>query len=281
MSQRNNARRGRGPQRNPSGRQSLRAEATFTRSSEKGLGGEQVEGRRAVYELLAANRRRVREVYVAQDLDESELMHEILDLCVDRRVPVRQVGRSRISQMAKSEAPQGVIAMAAPLPELELRELCETRPGHVPFLLAFDGVTDPHNLGSLIRTGECAGVTGVVLPRHRAVHVTPTVAKASAGAIEHVPMAVVPGLPSALEDCKKSGVWTVGLDPDGDVDIDDVAVADQSIVLVFGAEGAGLSRLTKARCDVLARIPQYGSVASLNVAAAGAVACFAIARRRA
>lgn len=246
-----------------------------------GLGGDQVEGRQAVRELLTAGRRRVREVFIAQGVDESEAIGDIIDLCSKQGILVRNVGRSRIDQMAKSEAPQGVLAIAAEIPEVDLSELCETQDGIKPFLLAFDGVTDPHNLGSLIRTGECAGVTGVVLPKHRAVHVTPTVTKASAGAIEHVPMAVVTGLPSALQECKEAGVWTVGLDPDGDTDITELAVADQPIILVFGAEGAGLSRLTKQRCDVLARIPQYGSVASLNVAAAGAIACFEIARRRA
>ena len=255
-------------------------ENRFTAQRDRGLGGEQVEGRRAVRELLVANRRRVREVYVAQGMDESELLDEILGLCIEHRVPVRQVGKSRVDHIAKSDAPQGVVAMAAPIPEVDLSELTASDKGHKPFLLAFDGVTDPHNLGSLIRTGECAGITGVVLPKHRAVHVTPTVTKASAGAVEHVPMTVVNGLPTALNDMKEAGVWTVGLDPDGDVEIDDVAVADQPIALVFGAEGVGLSRLAKQRCDVLARIPQYGSVASLNVAAAGAVACFSIARRR-
>jgi 23S rRNA (guanosine2251-2'-O)-methyltransferase len=264
-----------------SGRQPEPRENRFTAQRDRGLGGEQVEGRRAVRELLAADRRRVREVYIAQGMDESDLVAEIIEMCIERRVPIRQVGRSRVDHIAKSDAPQGVVAMAAPLPEVDLSELTASSEHHKPFLLAFDGVTDPHNLGSLIRTGECAGITGVVLPKHRAVHVTPTVAKASAGAVEHVPMSVVTGLPSALTDMKEAGVWTVGLDPDGDIDVNELAVADQPLVLVFGAEGAGLSRLTKQRCDVLARIPQYGSVASLNVAAAGAVACFAIAHRRA
>jgi 23S rRNA (guanosine2251-2'-O)-methyltransferase len=165
------------------------------------------------------------------------------------------------------------------LHEYRLEELVD--PETNPCLLAFDGVTDPHNLGAIIRTGECSGVTGVILPRHRSVHVTPTVAKASAGAIEHVPMTMVGGLPSALSDCKDAGVWTVGLDMDGETDIHDLTVADQPLVLVFGAEGKGLSRLTKQRCDVLARIPQYGNVASLNVSAAGAIACFEVARKRA
>ena len=249
-------------------------------SDDRTLGGEQVEGRRAVRELLVANRRRVRDVWVADGTASSELLDEIEDLCRQRHIALHRVSNARISSSAKSESPQGVIAHAEALPEVDLDELFAARDGRAPFLLAFDGVTDPHNLGSLVRTGECVGVTGVILPKHRSVHVSPTVTKASAGAVEHVPIAVVPGIPAALKECKEAGLWTVALDPDGEVDIDELAVADQPIVLVFGAEGAGLSRLTKERCDVRARIPQQGSVASLNVAAAGAIACYSIARRR-
>ena len=248
--------------------------------SRNSLGGEQVEGRRAVRELLLADRRRVREIWVADGVSESDVVDEIVVLAAEGRVPVRHVPRAKLEASAKSDAPQGVLAMAEAIPEVELDELFAQQAGVHPFLLAFDGVTDPHNLGSLIRTGECAGVTGLILPRHRSVHITPTVAKASAGAVEHVPMALVAGLPAALSTCKEAGVWTVGLDMDGDTEITDLTVADQPVVLVFGAEGTGLSRLTKARCDVVARIPQYGSVASLNVAAAGAIACFEVARRR-
>ncbi len=253
---------------------------TKFRSVERGVGGEQVEGRRAVYELLKADRRKVREVLIAAGTDESDLLDEIVQLCARQRVPVRHIPRARLDAESKSDAPQGIMARAAELPEHDLAEMCQTKNGVKPFLLAFDGVTDPHNLGSLIRTGECAGVTGIVLPKHRTAHVTPTVTKASAGAVEHLPITLVPGLPNAMTDIKAAGVWTVGLDPDGDTDIHDLNVASEPLLLIFGAEGAGLSRLTKQRCDVLARIPQFGSVASLNVAAAGAVACFEVARRR-
>jgi 23S rRNA (guanosine2251-2'-O)-methyltransferase len=268
-----------GPRRNPSGRDPRPQERGQGRPQAKGLGGDQVEGRRAVRELLAAEKRRVREIWIADGANENDVLVEIMDLAHDMRVPVKTVGRDSLLRAAHSDAPQGVLAYAEPLREYELDELID--PSNNPFLLAFDGVTDPHNLGALVRTGECAGVTGVILPRHRSVHVTPTVAKASAGAIEHVPMAMVAGLPNALKECKDAGVWTVGLDMDGDTDIHDLTVADQPLVLVFGAEGKGLSRLTKQRCDVLARIPQYGNVASLNVSAAGAIACFEVARRRA
>jgi len=148
-------------------------------------------------ELIAGNRK-VREVWVATDLDDNEVVGDILEIARSMRVQVQQVNRKRLEAAARSEAPQGVIAYAAPLREAELGDLLKRRAGTQPFLVAVDGVTDPGNLGALLRSCEGAGVQGVVIPRHRAVHVTPTVAKAAAGAVEHVPMALVGGLPAAL-----------------------------------------------------------------------------------
>ena len=148
------------------------------------------------------------------------------------------------------------------------------------FLLVVDGVTDPQNLGALLRSAECAGVTGVVLPRHRSAHVTPTVAKVAAGAIEHMAIAVVPGVPGALQDLERLGVWTVGLDERGPEPVFNLSLGDRPIALVLGAEGRGLAPLSRQRCDQLARIPLNGSIDSLNVSAAGAVAMFEVARQR-
>lgn len=231
-------------------------------------------------ELLAAGRRRVRELYVAEGLDPSPVLAEILDLAAAARVAVRTVGRGRLDGMAATDAPQGVVARAAPLAEADLEELARPGGGEPPFLLLLDGVTDPHNLGALLRTAACAGATGAVLPRHRAVHVTPTVAKAAAGAIEHLPIAVVPGMPTALATLGRAGVWTVGLDAGAAQSVFDLPLGPDPVALVLGAEGGGLSRLVRRRCDVVAGIPQRGALASLNVAAAGAVACFELARRR-
>ena len=245
------------------------------------LGGEQVEGRRAVRELLAAGRRRAREVWMAEGLDESPLLAEIADLANDRRVVVRRVSRARLAAEARTDAPQGVIAYAEPLPEMDLDDLLRPRGDVNPFLVCIDGVTDPHNLGAILRSAEVAGATGAVLPRHRSAHVTPTVAKAAAGAIERLPIAVVAGLAGAMTACTAAGVWTVGLAAEGSVCLFDLELATEPVAVVLGAEGSGLSRLVRQRCDVLASIPQRGSINSLNVAAAGAIACFEVNRRRA
>jgi len=232
-----------------------------------------------VRELLLAGRRRVRDVWLADDVDAAPAVGDILELAADARVPLRRVPRAQLEAEARTDAPQGVLAHAAPLPEADLDELCRAAPGR-PFLLALDGITDPQNLGAVLRTAECAGVTGIVLPRHRAAAVTPTVTKAAAGAVEHLAIAPVGGLPAALERMRAAGVWVVGLDAAGDAALFDLPLAAEPVALVLGAEGRGLGRLARRRCDVVASIPLRGALASLNVAAAAAVACFEVARRR-
>ncbi|MCU1372537.1 MAG: rRNA methyltransferase [Ilumatobacteraceae bacterium] len=250
-------------------------------SARTGLGGEQVEGRQAVRELLLANRRDTREIWLAQDLDPAPVLDDIRELAAEARVVVKEVGRGKLDAAARTDAPQGIIAFAKPLPEAELEELIARRSGKpAPFLLCSDGITDPGNLGALLRSAECAGVTGVVLPQHRAVHITPTVAKAAAGAVEHLPMATVGGMPTAIKTMKDAGIWVVGLDERADKTLWDLTMDDAPVALVLGAEGPGLSRLVRERCDELVSIPMRGRVASLNVGTAGSLACFEIARAR-
>lgn len=247
-----------------------------------GVGGDQVEGRQAVREVLLVGRRRVREIWVLGDAEPSPILEDIVELATNERVQVREVGRGKFFAEARCEAPQGVLAKVEPLSDTPLGQLVSRRPGAPPpFLVAVDGVTDPGNLGALLRSAECAGATGVVLPRHRAVHVTPTVTKAAAGAIEHLSFSVVGGLPTALSELRAAGVWVVGLDADGAVVLWDMPAATGPICLVLGAEGTGLSRLVRQRCDEVVTIPLAGALPSLNVAVAGALACYEVARARA
>ena len=258
-----------------------RGEGRQGRGGGRSIGGEQVEGRQAVRELLVAGRRAVRDVWLAAGQDEAPILSEIARSAEARHVPLHVVTRARLAATAQTEAPQGVVARAAPLPEAELAQLAARRDGGPPpFVVVLDGVTDPHNLGALLRTAECAGATGAVLPRHRSAMVTPAVAKAAAGAIEYLPLAVVAGIPAALATLAAAGVWTVGLDGSSPERLWDLDLADQPVALVLGAEGRGLSRLVRERCDQLRAIPQRGVISSLNVAAAAALACFEVARRR-
>ena len=243
----------------------------------KGPGGDRIEGRQAVRELLLADSRKVTEVVMQTGLDTSAILEDITMLAEDRRVPIRELGRGAFDGLAQTESAQGVLAEAEPLPTVELEDLIE-HPN--PFLVMVDGVTDPHNLGAIFRSADASGATGMVLPRHRSARISPTVSKTAAGAIEHVPVANVAGVPVAIQTLQKHNVWVIGLDEAANRSIFEFDIADQPLCLVLGAEGPGLSRLARERCDELVSIPMQGSVASLNVSAAATVAMFDVARRR-
>jgi len=267
---------GRSAERFPPGGGGRRAApAMERRHGPRGVGGEQIEGRRAVREALAAGRRRIREVWMDGALEPSPSLDEILELAARAGVPVRMT--PRLQALARTEAPQGVIARADPLPAAVDDDLLADP---AAFLVALDGVTDPRNLGAVLRSAVGAGATGVLLPRRGSVHVTPAVTKAAAGAVEHLPIALVPGIPALLERARRAGVWAIGLDERGDADLFDVDLGAEPVVIVLGAEGRGLSRLARQRCDVMARIPMLGRVDSLNVASAATLACYEVARRR-
>ncbi|CAB4822595.1 unannotated protein [freshwater metagenome] len=232
-------------------------------------------------ELLLAGARRPREIIFAGDLDSAPILDDIIDLADELKVPLREISRSKFESMARTDAPQGVLAMAAPLREYDLDELMQPgADGSPAFLVLLDGVTDPGNLGALLRSAECAGVTGVILPRHRAAHITPTVTKSAQGAVERLRMATVPGIPTALRTLHDNGVWTVGLEAAADQSLFGLELATEPVALVLGAEGTGLSALTRKLCDTLVSIPLRGRLNSLNVSVAGALACFEITRRR-
>lgn len=241
------------------------------------LGGTKVPGLHAVRELLSAGTRRTHELWVAGERGPNEGVAEVAGLARQRRVPVVPVDRRALDEEAGTTAHQGALAWAEAVAPVALEELVRSAE---PFLVVLDSVTDPGNLGSILRTSACAGVTGVVVPRHRSAPLTPAAVKAAAGAVEHVPIAVVAGIPAALAEMSRAGIWTVGLSPDGEADLWSTPVLDGPLALVLGSEGKGLSVLARQRCDVLARAHQVGPLASLNVSVAAAVACFEVARRR-
>jgi len=183
-----------------------------------------------------------------------------------------------LDRRARGGVHQGVGAELAEFEYLELPELLERSPAPA-FVLVLDGVTDPQNLGALVRSAHALGANGVVLPKDRAASVTPSVTKAAAGALEHCPIARVTNLSRALDDLKEAGLWTVALAGDGDKDLTAVDLTTP-IALVLGSEGAGVRPLVRKTCDHVARIPMAGKVGSLNVAAAGAIALYEVARQR-
>ena len=254
-----------------------RAESRGSRRGGEDLGGEIVPGRRAVRELLRSGRRPVRHILLAREHERSDVVDEIVELAARADVAVRIVDSARVAREAQIETHQGVVALAAPVASTPIGDLCAAPDA---FLVAFDGITDPRNLGAILRTAEVAGATGALLPRHRSAPLSPAAVKAAAGAIEHLRLSSVAGIANALDELARSDVWTVGIDAGSTTSVADLTVADAPIALVFGAEGSGMSRLVRERCDVLASIPMHGQIESLNVAAAAAIACFEVARRR-
>ncbi|GDX30297.1 MAG: 23S rRNA (guanosine(2251)-2'-O)-methyltransferase RlmB [Actinobacteria bacterium] len=244
------------------------------RRTTSGLGGEIVPGRQAVRELLIAKRRKVHGVMIARDANDRG--DEILELARAAGIEVQMVKREDVAREARIETHQGIVARAEAVADVPLDQITSPQ----AFLVALDGVTDPRNLGAVLRTAEVAGATGAILARHGGATLSPAAIKSAAGAVEHLSISLVSGIAGALENLRRANIWSVGLDHEGPTSIYDLTVATGPVVLVLGAEGAGLARLTRERCDILAAIPTHGSIESLNVSAAAAIACFELARRR-
>jgi 23S rRNA (guanosine2251-2'-O)-methyltransferase len=225
--------------------------------------------------------REVYEIYIAAGTEPSKQVDEITSLAGRAGVSVKEVPRARIETLARTGAPQGVVARVEPFHYSDFGNLL-ARLGSIalPLVLALDGVEDPQNFGALLRVADAAGVDAVLVPGKRSVAVTTAVAKASAGAAEHVDVVRSPGLPSALERLKEAGLWVVGAEAEGAVPYHDVDM-NVPLALVLGGEGKGLGRLVKERCDVLVSLPMRGKVGSLNVATAGAVLLYEALRQRA
>ncbi len=239
---------------------------------------EQVEGRNPVLEVLRGPRE-VLEVYLARGIEHKGVLAEIISESGRVGVPLREVSREWINEIAETSAPQGVVARVSPYRYAELEDIIGAAGDNSPLAFALDGVEDPHNLGSLLRVADAVAADGVIVAKRRSAHVTAAVAKASAGAVEHVRLARVANMERTLYRLKEEGFWVVGAEVEGGVPYWELNFTG-SLVLVLGGEGKGLGRLVKERCDFLARLPMLGGVSSLNVAAAAAVLAYEAVRQR-
>jgi 23S rRNA (guanosine2251-2'-O)-methyltransferase len=228
-----------------------------------------IYGRNAVLEAARAGR--VRRVLLAEGLDPDPRLDELRDLAASEEVPA-----ARIAALAQG-AHQGVVAELRPREFLTLRQLLETSPS---LLVALDGIEDPQNLGAILRSAEAAGADGVLLPERRSAPLTAAAVKASSGASEHLRLGRVSGLPSAIAEVRRHGIWCVALDPRGELLPWEFDLA-QPVCLVVGSEGHGVHRLVRERCDARVRLPMSGRVASLNASAASAALLYEVLRQRA
>jgi 23S rRNA (guanosine2251-2'-O)-methyltransferase len=237
-----------------------------------------VSGRNPVMELLKSDKQ-VDKLYVLKgDLKGS--INKIMGKAKDMGIVIQQVDKNKLDSMADGNAHQGVVALVTGFEYSEVKDmvqLAKTR-NESPFLLVLDGIEDTHNLGAIIRTAECAGVHGVVIPKRRAAMVNQTVYKSSAGAVGHMMVAQVVNISQTIEDLKKEGLWIYGADMDGENEYFKTELKG-AIALVIGNEGKGLSRLVKEKCDVLVKIPMTGKVGSLNASNAASILIYEVVRQ--
>ena len=199
---------------------------------------------------------------------------EIVAIAKEKKIMVQVVEKSRLDEIAPHH--QGLIAIASAYQYAEMADLYEEarERGEDPFFILLDGITDPHNLGAIIRTAECAGAHGVIVPQHRSVGLTPAAVKASAGAVEHVKVARVTNINRTIEEMQKRGIWVYGLSMDGE-DYEDIDFRG-GIALVIGAEGDGISRLTADKCDQMVSLPMRGKIDSLNASVAAGIMMYKV-----
>ncbi len=237
-----------------------------------------IYGINAVTEALKARGRAFEWVGMAKERHDLRLQRLIED-CRKMGVPVRFLQRTELDRMAGTAAHQGVVAVTSAKQYSDLDDVLAAKRGRYALVVVLDGVEDPHNLGAILRTADAAGANGVIIPERRAVGVTGTVAKSSAGASEHLPVAKVTNISRTVEELKERNVWTVGLDERGTQSYDSLDY-NMDCALVLGAEGKGLHDLVKKKCDFLVSIPVLGKVPSLNVSVAAGVVLFEIVRQR-
>jgi 23S rRNA (guanosine2251-2'-O)-methyltransferase len=237
-----------------------------------------IYGINAVGEALKSRGRGFEYVGVSRERHDQRVQR-IVEECRRVGVAVRFLPRPDVDRLAGNSAHQGVVAVASAKKYGDMEDILAHKRGAHALVVVLDGVEDPHNLGAIIRTADGAGADGVLIPERRAAGVTATVAKASAGAVEHLPIAKITNVARALEDLKKRNVWTVGLDERGPQTYDALDYK-MDCALVLGAEGKGLHELVRKRCDFLVSIPMAGRVPSLNVSVAAAVVLYEIARQR-
>lgn len=240
---------------------------------------DQVEGRNAVLELLESGRD-INKILVANG-EKHGSIHKILAIAKERKIIVTEMERNKLNQIAQTPNNQGVIAIVPPYDYCEVEDILEEakRKDEMPFILILDGIEDPHNLGSIIRTAETAGVHGIIIPKRRAASVNSTVSKVSAGAVEYMKIARVNNINETIRYLKEQDVWICGTDMDTNT-IYTKQDYKMPIAIVIGSEGFGMSRLVKENCDFLVKIPMKSKITSLNASVSAGIIMYEVVKNR-
>ncbi len=238
----------------------------------------QLEGRNAILEALKSGRD-IEKLFVLKGNVEGTIKR-IIAQAAQKGIVIQEVSRQKLDELSQTKNHQGVIALASAHNYAEIEDILENarQKGEDPFIILLDGITDPHNLGALIRSAECAGAHGVIIPKRRSVGLNATVGKTSAGAIEYMPVARVTNLVKTMEQLKKQGLWFACADMKG-LDYFDTDLKGP-LGIIIGSEGDGVSRLVKENCDFTVSVPMYGKIDSLNASVAGALFMYEVVRQR-
>lgn len=239
-----------------------------------------IYGIHPVFEAMQAKRRTFHELFIAKD-KANQRIEPIVEFAQSSGIQVSYLARQKLQSLTGIDTHQGVAAKVSPYPTLDLSDLIsdENFAAGSNFFLLIDNIVDPHNLGALLRTALCATLSGVIIPKDRSAEPSPTVSKSSAGALEHIRLATVVNMVTAIKELKKENIWISGLDKDGERSIYENDFTG-NIALVVGGEENGIRPLVKKNCDFLSFIPQHGPVSSLNASVAGGIAMYEAYRQR-
>lgn len=237
-----------------------------------------IEGRNPVIEAIK-NNREIDKIMVANSAKEGSIK-KIIGMAKEKNLIIQYVDKNKLDEISTSHAHQGVIAQVSEYKYWELEDLIQSvkQKGEDPFFIILDEITDPHNLGTIVRTADAVGAHGVIIPKRRSVHITPVVVKASAGAIEYVPICKVTNIVNTIKKLKEEGLWIAAADMDGEVFYEQNLTG--ALGLVIGSEGFGISRLVKENCDFTVKMPMIGNVTSLNASVAGGILLYEIFKQR-
>ncbi len=251
----------------------------FNNKKEKDSFQDQIEGRNSVLELLETGKD-INKIFVEKG-EKHGSINKIIGMAKDKKIVIVEVEKSKLNQMAETDNHQGVIAMVPPFNYCEVKDIINEakQKNEKPFILILDGIEDPHNLGSIIRTAETAGVHGIIIPKRRACSVNSTVYKVASGAVEHVKIARVNNITDSINLLKENDIWVYGTDIAATKYYYEENLTG-AIAIVIGNEGQGMSRLVKENCDVLLKIPMKGQITSLNASVSAGIVMYEAVKQR-
>ena len=257
----------------------VRVDKSICQNEEENTFQDQIEGRNSVLELLETEKD-INKIFIEKG-EKHGSINKIIGIAKDRKVVIVEVEKSKLNQMAQTDNHQGVIAVVPPFDYCEVEDILNEakRKNEKPFIMILDGIEDPHNLGSIIRTAETAGVHGIIIPKRRACMVNSTVYKVASGAVEHMKIARVNNLTDTINYLKENDIWIYGTEMEAKQYYYNENLTG-AVAIVIGSEGFGMSRLVKENCDVLLKIPMKGTITSLNASVSAGIVMYEVVKQR-